>query len=97
MEDNNPFIYRFYSNWWNENRVTIVGTYENGVLKMAASRCSTSDNFCKKTGRGIAEKRLADNKLVATFPLKECNSKIFRHLATSVSYLVEEDARLVGK
>lgn len=43
-------------------RATVVGRYNNGVLKIGVSRCSERDMFCRKTGRDLAFKRLDDGK-----------------------------------
>lgn len=95
MGEKSDFVYRFYTSPWSKNRVSLVGTYNDGVLKVAASRCSNNDNFCKKTGRTIAERRLADNNLVAEFHLKECSIATFVRVVEPLAWTIANNAHLV--
>lgn len=84
----NEFIYRYYSHPLNPNRVSVVGKFTDNQLKVSASRCSTSDNFKKSTGRQLAEDRLNSGNHIAIFPMKECSIKRFRDIAGHIAYLV---------
>lgn len=80
------FIFRFHSKP-NElpNRVTVVGRVVNENLEIAVSRCSSKDNFSRKKGNFIAEKRLEEGKLFCNFPMKDCTVKQFVLIAKGVS------------
>lgn len=62
-------MFKFYSKDPLRNRVTIVGQIENGLLFLAASRCSDSDNFNKAKGEGIAKQRLFHKQLLGIYPI----------------------------
>lgn len=53
---------------------TVAYTEENGIVRFAVATCSSRDNFCRKTGRYIAEQRLKSHKLVTTVQLVEGQS-----------------------
>lgn len=91
----NEFIYRYYSHPYYGNRVSVVGKFQDNQLKLAVSRCSNSDNFSKAIGRGLAEKRLKDNNLIAIFPMKECSIKTFRDLADFVADMIRANPSLI--
>lgn len=78
-------MYHFYSKPEFNVRVAIVGQYNNGVLKLAASRCSRKDQFVKRKGRAIAEGRLAKNKLCKEITLSECRICDFINIAKELS------------
>jgi len=48
----------------NENRISYVGECRDGMLKIAAARCSSNDHFERKVGRHLATERLTSNTLV---------------------------------
>ena len=93
------FIFRYYTpvRYWDGKvpRATVVGVHEDGMLKVAVSRCSESDMFSRQKGRFIAEKRLQEGKFFAMFPMKECKVKTFIPYAQIVSHLVCNDPRVI--
>lgn len=102
MED--KFIFRYYSTvkrstWYHEPRpvVTVVGIHEVGILKLAAARCSEKDQFEKKVGRELAEKRLSEGKHVAHVFIDECRVKDFIKYAEAVTKIVNQDPRSIKK
>ena len=85
-------MYRFYSRpTETKSRVTVVGEYSEGVLKIAASRCSEKDNFRRKTGRAIAEGRLKKGKLFSSVLLKDCNIKKFVTFAKDICNQIDKN------
>ena len=70
-------MFRFYSKADETNRVSIVGECTDGVLKVAAARCSSKDNFVRKKGRELAEKRLQSNELCFEIPADKCDVRTF--------------------
>lgn len=55
--------YKFANNeFYRHFRGPVVGTaygvFEDGLLKLSVSVCSPEDQFCKKTGRELAKKRM---------------------------------------
>jgi hypothetical protein len=90
-------MYRFYSNAVDTNgvRVTIVGQLKNNILKLASARCSIKDNFCKKTGRSIAEGRLAKGKVYKEIPMESCNIETFVNEAKEAAIDISNNARRV--
>ncbi len=80
-----------------QNRVTVVGDYQDGVLKIAVSRCSDKDTFTKIRGRGLATGRLLRGKIYKSFTLKEINTEKFIEIASSEAALVEKNPELVSK
>jgi hypothetical protein len=57
-----------------ERRVTLSATYENQddgstIAKIAMAACSLKDKFLRRAGRGIAQKRLLNNNLIAEVQL----------------------------
>lgn len=79
-------MFRFYSNPSEaKTRVSVVGEYSEGVLKIAVARCSEKDHFVRKKGRMIAEGRLAKGKTYEEIPLAECDIQEFVRVAKSIS------------
>ena len=76
-------MYRCYSSHWDPRgpRISIVGEHKDGVLRLAASRCSPKDRFMRKIGREIAEDRLKNGKFLMELKTKECNSEKFHEYA----------------
>lgn len=82
-------MFRFYSKG-SKARVTVVGDIQDGVLKIAASRCSDTDAFCKRKGVEIASRRLSKGKTVFEQPVaEEFGAKDFVHIASTISQVVE--------
>ena len=79
-------IFRFYSK--NENnrneRITLVGEHVEGVLKIAAARCSKRDQFQRSKGAKIALGRLAKNKLAYAIPMVTCTGTDFVSVAQTL-------------
>lgn len=71
--------YVFHSNVDNDSRVrvTVVGEFVDGKLKLAVSRCSEKDHFVKKIGREIASKRLLNGDLITELDVKKMSMGIF--------------------
>lgn len=69
-------MFRFYSKSGGP-RATLVGTHVNGVLKIAAARCSEKDNFSKSKGVEIASSRLNRNHTIYEEEMAECSAKDF--------------------
>lgn len=87
-------MFRFYSKPTETNpRVCVVGEHSEGVLKLAVSRCSTKDHFCKKKGRAIAEGRLSKGKLCKEIRMNECDIRTFLDNARVVATVVSKDPR----
>ncbi len=76
-------------------RVCVVGEYENGTLKLAASRCSLKDRFVRKKGRELAKKRLKNNKHIVTYKINNIDSQIFHELADIIINNVRKDPKMV--
>lgn len=74
-------MFRFYSNPINGTRVAIVGIHSEGVLKLAAARCSKRDEFRRAKGRAIAEGRLQKNKLYSSTELSIIDVNTFVRIA----------------
>ena len=87
--------YRFYGQP-GPSRVTVAGSFQNGVLRMAVSRSSQKDRFTRKRGAAIAEGRLAKGKVVAEIPMDECNGVIFVKAAQAVIEAVQENPAIVN-
>ena len=69
--------YRFYTSAGQACRTTIVGEHKDGVLKLAAARCSNRDHFNRKIGRSIAEGRLKAGKLCKAVLTETCDVQTF--------------------
>lgn len=78
-------MYRFYSSAENKNRVSVVAEYSEGILKVAVSRCSNKDHFCRKKGRYIAEGRLQKGKTYLTKEMETCDVKTFVDIARNIA------------
>jgi len=59
-------------------RFTVMGKVEEGVLSMAASRCSQKDQFNKEKGRLIAEGRLEKESFVDVNVEKELGKQFVK-------------------
>jgi hypothetical protein len=83
-------LYVFHSPFtpFDNNRVTVVAHYSEGILRIAVARNGKKDNFCRKTGRIIALGRLVKDKLFIKFPVEEMNNEIFIKSATLVASFV---------
>ena len=94
------FIFRYYTptGWWEGKfpRATVVGIHEDGLLKIAASRCGVDDMFSRQKGRFIAETRLKEGKLIGSFPMKDCRIADFIPYAKAISDLVCENPRILN-
>ena len=87
---------RFYSRPQETKvRVSIVGEYSEGVLKIAVARCSNKDNFHKKKGRMIAEGRLAKNKLFDIIKMQDCSIRKFVEIAKKISQTVANNPEAI--
>lgn len=75
-------------------RITVVGKHENGKLSLAVARCSKKDCFVKKTGRAIAEGRLAKGKTFVTIPMDECDIPCFVYNAKLVAHDVAASTKV---
>ena len=82
-------MYRFYSRPDRPNRVSVVGQYDSGQLKIAVSRCSGKDAFVRKRGRAIAESRLIKGMLYRKINLPMCDIKTFVEVAKGIAQEVE--------
>ena len=81
-------MYVFHSKTTTPNRnerVTFVGEFENGLLKIASSRCSKKDQFNRKKGRTIAEGRLLKNKLIFQKEMTDCSGANFLDITRELS------------
>jgi hypothetical protein len=81
-------MYRYYSKPINGNRITVVGEYQDGILKLATACCSKKDQFMRKKGRSIAEGRLAKNKIMDIISLDYCSGNDFVDFAQALSMKV---------
>ena len=73
-------MFHFFSQQTETNRnerVTFVGEYSDGLLKIAAARCSKKDQFARKKGVKIAEGRLSKNRLIFKQEMPDCSPKQF--------------------
>ena len=94
--NNNHMTFRFYSNPENSTvRVSLAGTHENGVLKIAAARCSNRDNFQRKKGRQIAEGRLHKDKVCYQEQRETCTGHDFVEVARSLAAEITNNANKV--
>ena len=81
-------MYTFHSKPINTNRnerVTFVGDFQNGILNIAAARCSKKDQFSRKKGTQIATGRLNKHRLVYSTPLKECSNNDFLNVVRDLT------------
>lgn len=81
-------MYVFHSKQTTPNRnerVTFVGEFENGLLKIASARCSKRDQFNRKKGRKIAEGRLLKDKIVFKQEMVECSPTNFLDITRTLS------------
>lgn len=83
-------LFRFYSKPHNSKGnvvVCVVATQNagNDILNVAVARCSEKDQFVKKTGRELAEKRLNANELYCKYRVQNCKGKEFIKIAQQVA------------
>ena len=91
-------MYHFYSKpstKGSNERVSVVGQHNNGMLQIAAARCSAKDQFSRKTGRAIAEKRLEENKTYIQIPVEKCDISLFLIVAQGVSQNVLKTKKVI--
>jgi hypothetical protein len=91
-------MFCFYSKP-NDVRATIVAKLENGLMTFAASRCTEDDQFVKKIGRELAEKRLTSGNILFAVPIPasiEKPGKEFVRLAQKISKSVILDKGLTS-
>lgn len=73
--------------------VAVVGSYENGELRLAVARCSIKDTFSKIRGRSIAEQRLLNSKFHSILTMENApTGKEFVKIAREVAENVKKDA-----
>lgn len=78
-------------------RVTIVGEFTDGVLRIAASRCSSKDHFVRRKGAAIAEGRLRKGRLVREVPMDSCDGFRFVEVARSVGADVRQRPEILNR
>lgn len=83
-------MFNFYSRYdkklgGKQARVVVTGQHSEGLLKIAASRCSTEDQFVKSIGRQKAHERLNNGNFYTVIKLNECPPKKFIEIAESIS------------
>ena len=82
-------MFTFYSrqqdNTPRNERVTFVGEFTDGMLKIAAARCSKRDQFARKKGFTIAQGRLTKNKLIHTQEMPVCTATDFVNIAKTLA------------
>lgn len=76
--------------------VTVIGKIQEGNLLIGVARCSSNDNFCKKYGRQLAEKRLLDGQPHTILPMESCSVKTFLFIAKAIVSEVKETKRVKG-
>lgn len=86
-----PFIFHSDQDDFTGIRVTVVGDYTDGVLKVAASRCSPEDHFARKIGRDIALDRLNKDKLITSIETGDMSNNKFISIANAVADSVIEN------
>ena len=81
-------MFTFYSknseNQKSNERVTFVGTFSEGILKIAAARCSKKDQFARKKGFLIAQGRLNKNRLLFSQEMPVCSATDFVNIAKTL-------------
>jgi len=77
-------MYIFYSSPENKIRVTVVGDFDNGALKLAVSRNSKRDQFIRKKGRMIATGRFNKGYYYKIVMVPEQSSDVFIEEAKKV-------------
>ena len=81
-------MFRFYSRNQGGARVTLVGNHSDGVLRIAASRCSNKDTFSRKKGVEEAERRMNKRKFVYEEEIPEVDARAFIDRAKVVAEVV---------
>ena len=66
-------------------RVTVVGKQEGNQLKIATARCSKTDQFSRKIGRELAQKRIDNEQLYISIPVEKSDISLFLLVAQGVS------------
>ena len=90
-------MFGFYSLPEDRNRISIVGEHKDGILKIAAARCSTKDRFCKKTGREIATKRLKEDNLLLSVNIEKCEGRLFLNMAKVLIEEINRNPKILNK
>lgn len=90
-------MYRFYSSPHDTNRVSVVGQYAGGVLKMAAARCSSKDHFVRKIGRAIAEGRLRKDRCTTLLLDRPPTVSEFCQYAKGFAKDIQGDPSIINK
>ncbi len=75
------------------NRVTVGGDYCEEGLCLVASRTSNKDNFCRKKGRELVERRFKVRRHCITIPVEERNGKTFLDIASKLAALISKDIK----
>lgn len=75
-------------------RVTVVGEFSEGKLKMAVSRCGKKDNFSRKRGRAIAEGRLKKGLTYRSIDMANCTTHDFVEVAMVISEEVKNSMKV---
>jgi hypothetical protein len=76
------------------NRVTIGGNFcEDGTLCLVAARTSTKDNFEKKTGRELVDRRFKVKRHCISIPIEEQTTKSFVEIAKKLARLIADDIK----
>ena len=83
----------FFHSKHESNRVTIAGEFCEEGLCLTAARCSDNDNFCRKTGREITERRFNIKRTCITLPIEDKSYKTFVSIARSFADLVSENIK----
>lgn len=74
-----------------KNRISYAGRYEDGLLEVAAARCSDKDEFSKKKARWILDGRLALDKLLAVREIAECKTEDFIKVCQEYTEELQKD------
>jgi len=75
------------------NRVTVGGDFCDEGLCLVASRTSNKDNFCKKTGRELVDRRFKVKRHCITVPVEQRNGKTFLEFASKLASLISQDIK----
>lgn len=78
-----------------QNRVTIVGEFENNELRVAVARCSSNDNFCRRVGRELATNRLKNGEMYMTIKTTKMDRKRFNRIADFFAKELQIDSTVV--
>lgn len=83
-----PYVFHSDKDHSSKVRVTVVGEFIDGKLKLSASRCSDKDAFVKKIGRENAIKRLMNGELIAEIETKTVSKNMFIKASEAVAHAV---------